>query len=135
MNRIGDRRCDVGEDGLTEMVPQLVGAPQVDPERLRCGVSTGAGAGQADDDALIQAEVIHDVVQLGHHVFLDRAVPGLALDRDPERRQRVAFLGQHVDLVAATGSTNQHLVDLHAVAVRREVRADLLLERSSSLRS
>jgi hypothetical protein len=56
---------------------------------------------QGHDDALVETEVAQHVAELGHDIFLDRRLPGLALDGEPERRERVGLLRQHVDLVPA----------------------------------
>jgi hypothetical protein len=116
------------------VVSELVRAPQLDTEVGRGAVRPGAPAGKAHNDALVHPQIGEDVVKLGDDVLLDRLLPGLALDGQPERGERVGLLGEDVDLVPAIRPAFQHDVALGLVAVTLEVRSHALFEPPALIR-
>jgi hypothetical protein len=108
-------------------------APKVDAQLTRGLLSAKTATRQADDDALVKPGIAHDVIEFADDVLLDRLLVRLALDCQLVSRQRVALLGQYVDLVPATGASGQDDVRSHVIAMLREVRRDSLLQSPSSV--
>lgn len=122
------RPGQTGNGVIAQMVPNLVGAPDLDMRLFRRYASAGAKAADGDDDALGQTRVLHDLLELVDDVLLDRRPPCLAFHDDAMEASGVALLSQYVDLVYEPAPPPLLVVDACRVAIALEVLRDPLFE-------